>query len=115
MKKIMVVTALALSALCLSTPVLTTGCKAPQIVVAYKTLASVEVTVDAARKAFASEVKAGRIALEVQKQALVANEKFHSAFLTALTVAQTAQAPSPENVSAAAAEFTSFVYSIIKK
>lgn len=91
------------------------ACKAPQSVIAYKTLAAVEATVDEARQAFVSEYQAGRISDITRLEVLKLDAKFHSAYLVAISAAGSAQSPSPASVTQAANEFISLVYTLIRK
>lgn len=104
----------ALSAAAIA-PVCFIACKQPQIVATYKTLATVQVTVDEAREAFVDANAQGIVSPEAVAKALDLNAKFHAAYAVAITAAGTAQSPSPANVTTAASEFISLVYSFIRK
>lgn len=90
------------------------GCQSTPAVASYKTLASVQVTVDKARSAFLDAVNAGRVDNDTMKKALNASLAFNQAFNTALFTLKTTQAPSPESVTAAATAFLTLVAQFIK-
>lgn len=111
MKKLLI-TLMAVSLM--AVPITTMGCKAPQSVIAYKSLAATQASVDTARKAFAAQYQAGKITRAKADKALVASEKFNRAYNAAVSLGITGQSPTPESVSAAATEFLILVSELIQ-
>lgn len=105
---------LASVVLAVSPLLVTTGCKAPQQVAAYKTLAVTQASVATARSAFLDRYAAGKVDEVTARKVLAASEKFNKAFNAAIIVAKTSAAPTPLAVAGAASEFLSIVSTFIK-
>lgn len=93
----------------LTTVILTTGCKAPQQVVAYKSLASLQVAVTQASNAFVAAVRAGKVPPEQVAKAIDASAKFNAAYNAAIEIAKTSDTPAPQAVADAASTFLNLV------
>lgn len=85
-----------------------TACKAPQQVVAYKTIASIQASVAAARDAFLLANAQGLVSEDDKRMAVELSTKFNVEFNRAITVAQAMDAPAPEFLTTAATEFLLF-------
>jgi len=107
MKKLL--TGIMLALALVATPAIITGCKAPQQVVAYKSLASLQVAVTQASNAFVAAVRAGKVPPEQVAKAIDASTKFNASYNAAIVIAKTSDTPAPQAVADAAAAFINLV------
>jgi hypothetical protein len=96
-------------------PIIFTGCKAPQQVVVYKSLAATQATVDAARKSFLAAYQAGHVDQNAAQNAMNASLHFNNTYNQAVLIARTTSAPTPEHVAQAAAQFLAIVATYVTR
>jgi hypothetical protein len=102
---------------CLLMPVpLTTGCKTSRQEIAYRTLASIELTVDRSMTAYSDQVVAGKVDQATQDKVKDVYGRYQAAFSAAVAAAKlnfNTQAPS--DVATLADSLTSIIQSITRK
>jgi hypothetical protein len=83
-------------------PVIQTGCTTTQQQIQYRTLKAVAITVDAALKAYADAVVAGKVDIETQHKVMDMKARYADSMTSAVAAAKATTEPAPVNVQALA-------------